>query len=527
MPVLFPFRLFNRFRQARFATRQERTVPPRLEVLEARVLLASYVVTNVSGDPTVPGSLPYAVAQVDLQPQGLNYITFDIPASDEFEFEGVYIIAIAQPLVLTNQVVIDGTTQPGYSPVQDFGGPTGTVIEIFGYNIYSRDPSQSAAATGEVDNVFELGSNPTRGTTSSGSTIQGLTIYGYSDSGVKILNGSQNDFIQNNYIGFMTFIPDGGEFVVDFNSYASSANAASIGVDVESSNNTIRYNTISGNGDGVVVGENAQSPWNGTAYETNSIQFNDIGTAPAGLSLPYSIGFRSFRLYFGNSADGIQLGAGAQQNYIGPGNVISGNQSNGIESTAPSNTGNVVFANSIGTDVTTDVALGNSGYGILLAGGAGGNVIGGPLGGNVIADNAAGGIALGDGTTSAAQNLVQGNVLGLNASQTAVVGQQYLGVYLANGSTGNLVTGNVIAGNVYHGVLVGAATGNTLSQNWIGESAYGTAFANGGYGVCLLAGASDNAIQGNALGVNTAGNYYGLPAAPLGIVPGAPYKPVY
>jgi hypothetical protein len=478
------FKLFQKPRSSRSSSRRERTVPPRLELLESRAVPATFVVTNVSGSAAVAGSLAYDVAAANATP-GLNYIDFDIPPSMA-NSNGQFVISLNQTLYLTNQVVIDGTTQPGYFP----GNP---VVLIQG--------------NGTLASLFQLQSSAV-GVTTYESTIQGLDLFGYSVSAITILNSSQFNFIQNNDIGFFTY------FNTTFFEYTASLNSQqvgnsfSFGVQVESSFNTIRSNTISGNANGILVGENPLETWSGAFYQTNSIQFNSIGTNVAATSTAN----------FGNTADGILVGSGARQNFLGPTNVISGNQGNGVEFAAPSNTGNVAFSNFIGTTNNggfgpgNGAALGNGGVGVLMGGGASGNEVGGPFGGNYIDDNAAGGIFLGTGNSFgyANRNFVQYNIIGLNAFQTSVVGTQYLGIYLASLSTGNLVNGNVIAGASVNGILVNGANGNAINQNWIGENAsgVGTGFANGGYGIAFIGGASENLFQGNALGVNPLGSFY-------------------
>ena len=90
----------------------------------------------------------------------------------------------------------------------------------------------------------------------------------------------------------------------------------------------------------------------------------------------------------GNSGDGVLIDKGANENAIGGGapgdaNVISANLGNGIHMTGTGSvkagigtTENTVLGNHIGTDITGAKALGNSGDGILLDGGANYNAIG-------------------------------------------------------------------------------------------------------------------------------------------------------
>jgi len=454
---------------ARPSRPRERTFRPRLEQLETRELLSSYMVTNTSGDPTVPGSLPYAITQANYVTRGLDYIFFNIPGA------GSHVMSINQTLYINDQTVIDGTSQPGYKGV----------------------PLISVQGNSSVPSLFLLHNDPAHGVNSSGSTIQGLDLYDYTANGVTILNTSQGNFIQNNWIGFYQDVAGAIHLNSALFNFTSS-------VGIQSSFNTIRNNTLDGGYNAIVMGEDPTGPWSGTVYKTNSIQFNMIGTDPTGMTTAG----------YGNTSDAIFLGAGAQQNFLGPTNVLSGNQINAVELLHYSNVGNVLFKNNIGTNATGAGALGNGHLGVLFAGGAHGNEIGGPFGGNVIAANALGGISLGtSGFGNAVQNFVQSNIVGLNGSQSAVLGIQNVGLSIQSGSTGNLVNYNVFAGATQHGVVISAATGNGVNQNWIGLSTSGVGFANGAFGIALLSGGSFNYILGDYFGPNRLGPYYIDPAA--------------
>ena len=227
-----------------------------------------------------------------------------------------------------------------------------------------------------------------------------------------------------------------------------------------------------------------------------------------------------------SGASGVVVTTGASGNRIGTNadgsndaaerNIISGNNWYGVEFLSAGTTGNVAQGNYIGTDVTGQVALGNSGGGVSFWGGATGNRAGGGAAGagNVISGNLTG-VLLAEGVSN---NRVQGNLIGLAADGSTALGNTGAGVYFYNGGTGNAVTGNligtdgdgsndvaernVIAANVTGVALNNAqVSGNTVAGNYIGTDASGTLDrGNSGSGVLLQGGATGNTIGGGNAG---------------------------
>ncbi|MBY0524328.1 MAG: hypothetical protein K2R98_13060 [Gemmataceae bacterium] len=463
--MFFLSSLFNRSRATKTAKAPERRFLPRVEELEAREVPATFTVTNTSGNLSQSGSLPWAVAQADQRP-GMDTINFNIPGS------GRQIINLSQTLFLTDQVVIRGDSQPGYN-----GTP---LIYIHG--------------SSSVPSLFLMTKDPS-GTTSSGSTIQGLGMYAYTANAITILKDSSGNTIQNNWMGFHPVTA--GVFL------NSQLFSFSSGLGIQSGFNKIINNTIAGTYNAINVGEDPLQTWSGTVYASNIFSYNRIGTDPTG----------STAAGYGNAQSGIFLGAGAQSSFIGPGNVISGNGVHGVEIYAPSAIGNVVFGNVIGMNTTGSYAIPN-GQGVLIAFGANGNAIGNAWGGNYISGNINGGIYVGTTPGGAGNNnYIENNVIGLNANQTAIVGSQSSGIVIQSASTGNVVRGNVIGGQTVHGVVISGATGNYVLGNWIGRSWSGRPFANAAFGVALLPGGSFNTIVGNAFGANAFGPFYINPQA--------------
>jgi parallel beta-helix repeat protein len=167
----------------------------------------------------------------------------------------------------------------------------------------------------------------------------------------------------------------------------------------EATNNTIG-GTVAGAGN-VISGNRVNGIETGVGYfdtgaHNNLVQGNYIGTDATGTgAVP-------------NRQAGILISGRATNNTIGgtatgAGNLISGNQGDGIEITDSDTTGNLLQGNTIGTDVTGTLALGNGGNGVDVTAGAHDNTIGGtaPQAANVIAFNGNDGVRIDTGTGNA------------------------------------------------------------------------------------------------------------------------------
>ncbi len=172
---------------------------------------------------------------------------------------------------------------------------------------------------------------------------------------------------------------------------------------------------------------------------------------------------------------------------------------------------NVVEGCLIGTDTTGATAQANGGAGILIQN-SGGNRIGGTtqaarnvVSGNGAPDAGVAGIEIIERLATA--NVVQGNIIGLNAAGTAKLGNQGDGVRIV-GTANNVIggtaagAGNIISGNGGAGIRFQTldATGNRVEGNLIGTNLAGTAaLGNGGAGI-FHEGARNNTLGGTAAG---------------------------
>ncbi|HEY6565103.1 MAG TPA: hypothetical protein VIY86_11435, partial [Pirellulaceae bacterium] len=155
---------------------------------------------------------------------------------------------------------------------------------------------------------------------------------------------------------------------------------------------------------------------------------------------------------------------------IGAGNVISGNEGNGILLAGPGANNNVIQGNLIGTDASGAILLPNEDNGIRVFD-APNNTIGGTVlgAGNVICGNGEDGIRI--ERPASINNLVQGNFIGTNPNEDLNLGNLRNGVLITSGAhddtIGGLVpnAGNTIANNLLNGVRIDSGNRNGVLGN--------------------------------------------------------------
>jgi hypothetical protein len=466
------------------------------------------MVTNTANSG--PGSFQQAIVTANTN-LGVNTISFQISGTPPFTITPTN--ALPQ---ITATVVIDGTTQAGYV--------NAPIIELNGL-------SAGAGAVG-----LKLGA------TAGFSTVRGLVINRFSGSGME-LNSASNTIV-GNYIG---------TDVTGTLARGNGAASAAYGIFVKSAGNCIGgttaadRNVISGNNDtgiyiltaggnvvqgnwiginaantaalgnaydGVVIYNSAGNLIGGTNVGAGNVIsgnpasgiFLDLAGATGNLIQGNRIGMDAAgAVTVSNAGDGITL-LTAPGNWIGPGNLISGNGLAGVSIQGASS--NMVTGNFIGTDATGNLARPNYSAGVSVWG-ASGNQIGGTNAGagNLISGNTYNGIQLlTNNTTFATGTLIQGNLIGVNAGGTNALRNGYQGIVLS-GATSNLIGGpvagarNVISGNASNGVFIASLTdsNNILQGNYIGTDVNGLkTVANGWDGVHLQARA--NLIGGTTPG---------------------------
>ena len=285
---------------------------------------------------------------------------------------GAHTIDVASALPLISEaIIIDGTTDP------DFAGSP--IIVLNGTGV--------AGSANGLD--FDAGSD--------GSTIKGLSIGGFSASGIR-LNSSSNHTLQGNYFG------------VNATGVQPVGNGLN-GLRLNNSHNNVIGGTTTA--DRNIFGGNSNEGMRLANANGNTIIGNYFGLAADGT------------VTVGNSDDGLGIYGDSNNNQIGgsnpgEGNTFVGNGNNGIEVGGSANN-NVIQGNFIGI-TEGGTAFGNSTMGIRLHTSAYSNIIGGTAAGegNVIANNGASGVAT---FGTAADTLIIGNSIHTNSGLGIDIGQ--------------------------------------------------------------------------------------------------------
>jgi CSLREA domain-containing protein len=462
---------------------------------------------EIPGDGTCSDNLGNCTLRAAIEAANEN------PGTDTITFSigsGVQTIMPFTPLPqITDPVIIDGTTQPGFT--------TGPLIGLNGTN----------ATSGGLESADGLA------ITAGNSTVRGLVINFFLGNGIKLAVGGGN-VVEGNYIGTtVSATPEPGVFPGNLVGISISDSPNNmIGGTTDSSRNIISNS----NGRGIEI-------FGGTSMG-NKVQGNFIGTDVTG----------TIRLI--NETEGIFID-GAPNTTIGgtatgARNIISGNGGtfciSGI--VIKNSSGNLVQGNLIGTDKTGAIITSNIYDGVRIDA-ASSNTIGGTTAEarNVISGNRIGVEIFGATSTG---NLVQGNFIGTNATGTDITTDSTGTIKLGN-NTGvkinnapnNTIGGatagarNIISGNdsVFEGVINpcpggrsgveifgSGSTENQVQGNFIGTDVTGTIKLGNGRGVTPgagveIIGAHNNTIGGTTVGTRNviSGNKLGISISNAGI----------
>lgn len=499
-------------------------------------------------EPESPGAVFTVSNNLDAGAGSFRQAIIDANAmagTDTIQFQiGMGAVTISHSTSLpdiTGPVIIDGTTQPGFSgtPLITLGGNftvglkitgggstvkavaftgfvNGILLENAGGNIITGCwigicPQNPTADCGNFGDGILINNSPNNQI--GGSTAAERNLIGGNADGVEIRGAaSSGNVVTGNYIGILAndSIKKNGDSGVFINGAPNNRIGGTIAAE---------RNVVSGNGLGGPFTQSLSGILiSGAAATGNIVQGNYIGTKIDGMTSAAGGADDN------NGSNNVRI-EGAANNTIGgtvgttPGgactgacNVISGNRFNGgVVITGSGATGNSVLGNFIGTNVAGTINVANN-VGVTITGTASNNTVGGTTaaGRNLITN----GMVL---TAGAGMNTVQGNFIGTDTTGNIAIGTGTLfpnilvavgidaspnnfigtasGTTLGGACTGgcNLISGN----NASHGVFITGvgSMGNRVDYNYIGLNAAGTtALRNGGDAITLRNGANNTTI---------------------------------
>jgi parallel beta-helix repeat protein len=421
-----------------------------------------------------PGSLRAALYYVTDNPGSV--VKFNIPMSDPGYSNGVFNIHLTGylPPLVSNGMVIDGSTQPGFA-----GNP---LIVVDGSQMIPE-----AYAPGTVTGLLIY---------SSSNQVKNISFQGFNWNGLTLeYAAATNNTIAGCWLGLGSAGTDAAP-----NAYQGIFFVQGAGHNIIGGTNALARNVISGNSQyGLLMSDS-----NTTG---NVILGNYIGTDASGsFSVSNAVGGIGIFTGVGHVIGGTNAAAR---------NVISGNGGVGIFLSGAGVSNNTVRGNYIGLNAAGTAGVPNTIAGIYVTAGASSNTI---LN-NVVSSNNIGLYISDSGTRG---NVIQGNLIGTDITGKTGVANGYEGIAVQNGATSNLIGGtvaaaaNVISGNYYNLVITESGTrGNVIQGNLIGVDITGKTALPGAYeyeGLVVEGGAASNIIGGTVAGAANviSGNHYGL-----------------
>lgn len=417
-----------------------------------------------------------------------------LPGLDTVEFTAGVTVALvpSTPLLITDPLVIDGTSHPAFGgmPVVEIDGslaatplvlaPGSSGSVILALVVHSASGAGITISSSDLNLIAgcHLGTDPS-GTVALGNE-DGIHIVGVSTG--NLIGGTESgagNVISGNLANGINLDSDdvagnrieGNLIGTDVTGLADLGNGAA-GIRLRGPDNVVG---------GLAPGARNVISWNdvhGIAVRDggNLLQGNWIGLVLDGTAA----GNGMDGVHFGDSPGGTLGTVGGT--VAGARNVISSNGRDGIRIAAGADT--LIQGNFIGTDPTGLLARGNGGYGIC-DGCLGGfrNTVGGIVegAGNVISANALGGY-----DTGTFDSVVQGNLVGLGFDGETLLGNFGVGVANADMVGGSdPLAGNWVSANTGDGLLLGGF--DVALGNRIGVTASGDPAGNGGVGIRLLA----------------------------------------
>ena len=458
------------------------------------------------------GSLRWAIESANAH-AGPDTVVFAIPATDP-GFNGRYwtIAPLSNlPTLTDGGTLIDGISQA--IRVGDFN-PNGPEIFLDGRAVPSEADGLYVLSSDNVIEGLAIGGFATTGITFKGTDARNNQVWGCyvgvspegdqpaaNRNGIRIYIGTRmnrigrpdatalerNVISANTYAGIAISASDENEIVgnyigTDSKGSAGLPNLFGVAIILGSRYNWIGLN-IPGTGN-LISGNSQYGVWiTGTGTTGNKVENSLIGTDAAGM-LPVP-----------NAETGVRIDEGASKNWIGPGNIVSGN-AYGVIIKGVKTDSNCVCGNWIGLDKTGKGTVPNALHGLRIEDGARYNYIGGFEGMNVVSGNGWSGLCtVGDST---AYNQYLDNYCGTDTSGTMDLGNVYYGAHF--GGLANVFRGNLFSGNRCGMVISGYSEKCVIAGNSFGIAAGESGpLPNDEAGIRVLDNALQNEIRENII----------------------------
>jgi trimeric autotransporter adhesin len=342
-----------------------------------------------------------------------------------------------------------------------------------------------------------------------GTSASGNSALGNGGDGVAIVNASGNQLIgctfqQNPFVFYNVISGNGGNGLRITNSKNTTVQANFMGVGAD--NVTI----VANGGDGLLVsGSSRNTQVGGVIPLGNVISGNNRN----GIEVrDRASGFTSFNTFAGifafggaapNKQDGILVTSSGGNNLIRT-CIVSGNLASGIELSGKA-TGVQVTETAIGTNTSIQTAIPNLGSGIRISGRAHGNAIGGfqpsiePQ--VTISSNGGYGIEI---VGAAHDNVVFHTSIGTNAEDTGDLGNRLGGIFLGPDTWSSTIGGtsaaaqNTIKNSLGNGLRIQCSRRNDVTGNQI--------LSNQGYGLRAAGECTGTVVKFNTIEANASGN---------------------
>jgi Calx-beta domain len=338
--------------------------------------------------------------------------------------------------------------------------------------------------SGNVSEAIEIGGNANVVQGNFIGTNAAGTAEVHNSGGITIFNAAPlNNVIGGTAAGAGNLISGNQGFGIIANGTGTTIQGNLIGTDVTGTKRLQNSAGVIVNGQNILVGgviAAARNVISGNSGEGvnirgtgSKLQGNYIGTDITGT------------LALGNFGSGVSAAESVLIGGTEPGmrNIISANGSSGNVVLGFNNSGSVVVqGNYIGPDVTGTRSLGGPTPGVNIV--AGNHTIGGAVAGagNVISGNTMG-IQLGGFFSGAVSNVIQGNLIGLNAAGNGPLPNLLQGIAI-NDSVNNTIGGT--QAEAANKIAFNGAGGITITGNGQGNSIRGNSiFSNNGLGIDL------------------------------------------